>query len=42
MEVQVLDEPVLQNIVEANNALRYQGKTPNQGVRLRLTDQNDK
>ena len=42
MEVQVLDEPVLQNIVEANNALRYKGQTPNQGVRLRLTDHSDK
>lgn len=42
MEVQVLDEQVLDNIVEANNNLKVQGYPANQGVRLRLTDENDK
>lgn len=42
MEVQVLDEQVLDNIVEANNNLKVQGYQANQGVRLRLTDENDK
>lgn len=38
MEIQILDEPVLQNIVQANDDLKLKGKAPNQGVRLRLTD----
>jgi len=38
----VLDEVVLDNIVEANNRLRLQGSAPNQGVRMRLSDANDK
>ena len=42
MEIQILDEPVLQNIVQANDNLKLQGKAPNQGVRLRLTDTSDK
>lgn len=42
MEVQILDEPVLDNIVEANNKLKLDGYAPNQGVRLRLTDESDK
>jgi len=42
MEVQVLDEPVLDNIVEANNELVLQGFAANQGVRIRLTDETDK
>jgi hypothetical protein len=42
MEVQILDEVVLDNIVEANNQLRIQGAQPNQGVRLRLTDVSGK
>jgi hypothetical protein len=42
MEVQVLDPEVLQNIVYANEKLRSQGKTPNQGVRIRLSDASDK
>jgi len=42
MEVQVLDEPVLDNIVEANNQLVLQGYPANQGVRIRLTDETDK
>jgi hypothetical protein len=41
MEVQILDEAVLDNIVEANNKIRLQGNAPNQGVRLRLSDFND-
>ena len=42
MEVQVLDPIVLQNIVEANDALIANGRTPNQGVRLELTDADGK
>ena len=42
MEVQILDEDVLHNIVAANDALKVDGKMPNQGVRLRLSDGNDK
>ena len=41
MEVQVLDEPVLSALVEANDELIARGRTPNQGVRLQLTDAND-
>ena len=41
MEVQVLDKDVLQTLVEANDLLIEQGRTPNQGVRLQLTDKNN-
>ena len=41
MEVQVLDEPVLTALVEANDELIARGRTPNQGVRLQLTDAKD-
>jgi len=41
MEVQVLDSSVLQLLVEANDELILQGRTPNQGVRLQLTDRNN-
>ena len=40
MEVQVMDPEVLQTLVEANDELILQGRTPNQGVRLSLTDRN--
>ena len=33
---------MLDNIVEANNKLKLDGYAPNQGVRLRLTDENEK
>ena len=42
MEVVVMDKEVLDNLVEANDNLRYKGKTANQGVRLMLTDKDDK
>ena len=42
MEVQVLDPIVLQSIVKANDELIERRRTPNQGVRLMLTDANDK
>lgn len=42
MEIQILDEEVLNNIVQANDKLKLAGKAPNQGVRLRLTDSSDK
>lgn len=38
MEAQILDEEVLMNIVEANDEMTERGRTPNQGVRIRLTD----
>ena len=41
MEAQILDDEVLMNIVEANDELTEKGKTPTQGVRIRLTDQDD-
>ena len=37
-----MDKVVLENLVEANDQLRLKGKTANQGVRLMLTDKNDK
>ena len=33
---------MLQSIVEANDQLIEKGRTPNQGVRLMLTDNNEK
>ena len=33
-----MDELVLDEIIKANNELISRGKTPNQGVRLMLTD----
>ena len=42
MEVVVMDKQVLDDIVDANDNLRARGKTANQGVRLMLTDKNDK
>ena len=36
-----MDEAVLQTLIEANDALIERGRTPNQGVRLMLTDQNE-
>jgi hypothetical protein len=43
MEIQILDEEVLNNIVQANDKLKLAtGKAPNQGVRLRSTDSSDK
>ena len=41
MEVQVLDKAVLNTLVAANDELIAQGRTPNQGVRLQLTDKNN-
>ena len=38
----MLDPIVLQSIVEANDELIERRRTPNQGVRLMLTDANDK
>ena len=35
-----MDPEVLQTLVEANDELILQGRTPNQGVRLSLTDKN--
>ena len=35
-----MDPEVLQTLVEANDELILQGRTPNQGVRLSLTDRN--
>lgn len=37
-----MDKQVLDDIVDANDNLRARGKTANQGVRLMLTDKNDK
>ena len=42
MEVVVLDKEVLDAIVQANDDLRARGKTANQGVRLMLTNKDDK
>ena len=42
MEVIVLDKDVLEAIVQANDDLRDRGKTANQGVRLMLTNKDDK
>ena len=42
MEVVVLDKDVLDAIVQANDDLRARGKTANQGVRLMLTNKDDK
>ena len=42
MEVIVLDKDVLEAIVQANDDLRDRGKTANQGIRLMLTDKDDK
>jgi hypothetical protein len=42
MEVQVLDDEVLSQLVEANDQMKREGKIPNQGVRMRLSDENDK
>ena len=33
-----MDEAVLQTLIVANDALIERGRTPNQGVRLMLTD----
>ena len=41
MEVQVMDPIVLQSLVEANDDLIRQGRSPNQGVRLMLSDSKD-
>lgn len=41
MEVQILDEDVLSGIVEANEQMTTEGSVPNQGVRMRLVDEND-
>ena len=41
MEVIIMDEPVLENIVKANDIKRAQGATVNEGARLRLLDPND-
>ena len=40
MEVQVMDPEVLEILVEANDNLIAQGRTPNQGVRLSLQDKD--
>ena len=40
MEVQVLDQQVLKSLVDANDEMIARGRTPNQGVRLMLTDRN--
>lgn len=42
MEVQILDKAVLDSIVKANDKLRADGKPATQGVRLKLSDENDK
>ena len=42
MEVIVLDKDVLEAIVQANDDLRDRGKTANQGVRLMLTNKDEK
>ena len=42
MEVIVLDRDVLEAIVQANDDLRASGKQANQGVRLMLTNKDDK
>ena len=41
MEVQVMDALVLDQIVASNGDLIEMGRTPNQGVRLMLTDANE-
>ena len=41
MELQVIDPIVLGAIVEANDELIEQGRTPNQGVRLMLSDKDN-
>jgi hypothetical protein len=41
MEVQVLDPVVLKYLIEGNDELIERGRTPNQGVRLMLTDVDD-
>jgi len=41
MEVQVMDPIVLQYLIEANDNLIEQGRTPNQGVRLMLSDDKE-
>ena len=42
MEVIILDKDVLEAIVQANDELRDRGKTANQGIRLMLTNKDDK
>lgn len=42
MEVIILDRDILDNLVSANDQLREKGRTANQGVRLMLTDKDDK
>lgn len=42
MEVQVLDTGVLDQLVKANDEIIERGRTPNQGVRLMLTDNTGK
>ena len=42
MEVIVLDKDVLEAIVQANDDLRDRGKQANQGVRLMLTNKDEK
>ena len=42
MEVQVLDSGVLDQLVRANDELIDRGRTPNQGVRLMLTNAEGK
>ena len=42
MEVQILDEEVLSNLVSVNDGRRAQGKVANQGIRLKLTDSDDR
>jgi hypothetical protein len=36
-----MDSEVLESIVEANDAMTLEGYLPNQGVKMRLTDEND-
>ena len=41
METIILDQNVLDTIVKANEDLQAKGYKPNQGVRMRLTDDKD-
>lgn len=42
IEVQILDGGVLEDIDNENFELKYNGKDKNQGVRVRLSDADDK
>ena len=40
MEVQVMDQEVLARLIDVNDQKILQGGTPNQGIRLSLTDKD--